>query len=167
MHSCHYPFAMTVKIVDVRAFRPLSEQFAVIGQSPGVVFPPTSHDQLMVPLASAVFGSSPRAVDAPDLSVTVIAQETPAAVCKVAVATLPRWMGDVMLVKAAGSVVGATAVLVGAGMAAFVGTGGAVAGGRGTGVLVGGGSGVLVARGAGVSVGGGTGVLVGHAANNR
>ena len=72
------------------------EHETVTGYFPGVVFGPTRHVQLTVPLLSAVFWSSPLAWLAPDAYSTAMVQVALGAVCASTVASVPGVTGEVI-----------------------------------------------------------------------
>jgi hypothetical protein len=102
-----------VKFVCCVALLPLNEHVTEIGQLPGVVFVPMSHDRTTIPFASANFGVNPCAVDGPDLYVTVIEQDAPGAVFTAALAAFPCATGLDTLVKVTVSVLLAGGAVVG------------------------------------------------------
>ena len=66
-----------------------------MGQSPGVVLPPTLQVQETSPTPSACFRIRPAAELGPDLYITAISQSAPGDVWASSVASLPRSMGEV------------------------------------------------------------------------
>ncbi len=137
-----------------------------MGQSPGVVLPPTLQVQETSPSPSACFGTRPAAELGPDLYMTLISQLAPGDVWASSVASLPRAMGEVReLISTASAGLSETGVGVGVTVGVGVGEGVGSLGGVevGVGVLVGAGVDVGANVGAGftVSVGGGVDVDVG------
>jgi hypothetical protein len=109
------------------------EQDTVTGHLPADVLIPTFHDQLTAPVALAVFGSSPAAVDGPDLYSTSIEHSARGEVFTFAVAVRPGSIGEVNDVNVTASVVsgGAEGSTIGTGVCSGV-AGGSVASGVGT-----------------------------------